>query len=345
MTLRWVEGFEVAKLQSLLDRRYGTLPAVNLDAAGRRGGLSLTHNQSATPLVLSPTFRPAMSERACLVGLAFRFSNAVTNPLIRFMSGVDEKTVVWFVADSPTEGHLEVRNDISTLATTDVLPRDTWFFLEAKVFCDVLLGRVEVRIEQAPIVELTSVDTRGSTPSNLITKVEICAAVASGGTFNLDDIYIASDASFDLLTFLGDVTTTAIAPVSDGLKDFTPTPGAVAHFSTVDDIEADDAGTFIAANGGTNATDTFRFAEATKATRGPIMGLAHSTHTELDAAGSETLKQVTADADGAVARESVAVVVTTTTWRELLLTDSLNAAAAPIERQDIDDQFFGVRVT
>lgn len=344
MTLRWVEGFEVANQQAILDRRYGTLPIVAVDP-GRRSGFGLRHadDLGGGTLTLTPPIFPAAADRAWLVGLAVRFVEAATAPMITWRTSSNEQCALWFVRDGADVGHLEFRRLTETIAASVQLPAEVWYFLEAKVYCDDAAGRIEIRIDQTPIIELSAIDTRGFAGSPAIDRVDVSFLPAAGGAWEVDDLYLASDPSFDALEFLGDFSTVALFPAADGaVVNWTPS-AAGPHADLVDDDLPDDDMTFVSAIAGSNLTDVYAFDPLGEDHRGRILGMQHATHRRRDDAAATTLRHVTEDPRDALTVEGPIDAVATGTYAERSTVTEANAQGRAIERQDIDAQRYGMR--
>lgn len=110
----------------------------------------------------------------------------------------------------------------------NVLPANTWLYIEGKIYFHDTAGTIEVRINGYPVLELTNVDTRnGTTLPDTFNIGGVAYNIGiGGGKQDFDDIYVCDDQGTIANDFLGDVVVEVLRPNGAGATTgWTPSTG------------------------------------------------------------------------------------------------------------------------
>ncbi|MEE9367051.1 MAG: hypothetical protein V3W44_10215 [Dehalococcoidales bacterium] len=187
----------------------------------------------------------------------------------------DQAIFILFLTDIPTASHIEIRGEtdgnISVtrsgtqlgITTDNPLTFDDFQFIEARVFIDNSAGSVEVRLNGSTILNLTSVDTRNGSSTEVSF---IGFSGHTGGTgVAIDDVYVLNESGdAPQNTFLGDIRIDTIKPSADGGLSQLPTLFPITpttSFDKVDEEFTDDDTTYIESTA-VNQVSTFAYEDA-----------------------------------------------------------------------------------
>lgn len=166
-----------------------------------------------------------------ILGLALKTENGSTSAEhIQFYDGA---TLQAEIRIDPS-GAIHAYRGSSTLlgsSADGVFPINAWAYLEIKILFSNTVGTVEVKVNEATVLNLTSKDTVAS-GNEYATAVRL---EGNGGDCNFDDFYLCDDTGSVNDDFLGDVQISVLYPTSDEThSDFTPSTGS-DHYALVDD--------------------------------------------------------------------------------------------------------------
>jgi hypothetical protein len=123
-------------------------------------------------------------------------------------------------------------------SSNSVFPDQRWCYLEVKIIISDTVGEVEIKVDEAQVLNLTSKDTKNGT--DYIRYIRYRAINASQETW-FDDFYI-DDAQFH-----GDSRVLFFFPEENGsYSDFTPSAGS--NYENVDEVTPDDDDTYNVGN-------------------------------------------------------------------------------------------------
>lgn len=236
MALLWIEGFEgfgdtaglAPQPTGIMSRKY---PSINREVwfdieTGRNGW--------CVEIVGSADYfqTPFLTTNATLVcGVAFQLPTALPTTY--------PSNIVAFYEDANSGINIRV-NTSGTIAayrgntllgtSTNSLGSNQWYYIELKVLCNNSTGTVEVKVDEASWLSLTSQDTQpGSNAWHNAVRIGTVNA-----TSRFDDIYILDGSGSANNDFLGNRKVTAID--ADGAGDDTDwTPSAGSNYQNVDD--------------------------------------------------------------------------------------------------------------
>ena len=306
MALLWIEGFEgfgdTAGLPpqptGIMGRKY---PNINREAffdmeTGRNGWCLETADSAGYFQT------PFLTNDATLVcGLAFNLATALptTFPsnIIAFYEGANNGINI----RSNTDGKIAAYRGTSLLGTSALgLGAATWYYIELKVLTNNSTGTIEVRVNGAVWLNLTSQDTQpGSNAWHDAVRLGTVNAVS-----RFDDMYVLDGSGSANNDFLGNRKVVAIDP--DGAGDNTDwTPSAGSNYQNVDDgdeVDEDttynetstdaheDLYTYEDLPGVTSSVDGLQITIETRVTAGS-MDLSHviKTGTTTDAGSADTI--------------------------------------------------------
>ncbi len=236
MALLWIEGFEnygdtaglAPQPSGIMSRKYPIINRENFfDLEVGRNGWCLEIFASADYFQ-----SPPLTTNATLVcGLAFNLGSGlpVTFPsnIIAFFEGANNGINIRVLTDGTIRAY---RSNTILGTSTNTLGSGTWYYIELKVLTDNSAGTVEIRVNGATWLNLTSQDTQPD--SNAYHN-----AVRFGttnATSRYDDIYILDGSGSANNDFLGNRKVVALDP--DGAGDNTDwTPSAGSNYQNVDD--------------------------------------------------------------------------------------------------------------
>jgi hypothetical protein len=282
MVARLIEGWESS---TVLADYAGKWTGVNANAIapanGRAGnGLRCTQLTSGVSRVFD-------AQATWVLGFALRVNAASSDTICYFLDG---GTLHCGVALNASLVPFAWRGAVGTVLGTGSsgLTANTWAYVEVKVTINDTTGSVHVRVNGAPVLALTNVDTRnaGNPTAN---------AVRLGSTGNLstsvfeyDDIYIFDGTGSVNNDFAGDCRVAAVRPTGAGATAAW-TPSAGANYACVDEAPPN-ADTDYVSSATAGQTDTYAFADL--AVIGTVKAVQATAVVRKDDAGTRTLALV-----------------------------------------------------
>ena len=338
MSILAIDGFESTAFTTTFQRRYG-VGLIPTFVTGRKGAGSAFEYASTTAttlaLQLNRTAGPTI-----IVSMGFRFSDVQTTDFITLRIGGSEQIRLQFERVDAASGRFIVSRGGTDLGTSDVIPSDTWYFLEWLVTISDSAGRTEIRLDQVLFFEIDGVDTKLQI-SSAIDEVRIGLQCAASGTWQLDDLYVVGSAD-PAEDFLGDISVSGVTPLGDGATlDWDAQPGPV-HVEQVDEDSSDDDATYIDAV--PLGDDLFTNAGFDRElVTGRVVAVGAAMDAKLDAPGSETFSLL--GRDDATGEELPAdlITVATTTYAGHLGVMPSGASGRPWETQGVAGEQQGVR--
>jgi len=147
----------------------------------------------------------------------------------------------------------------STLGTvhatsTNSLQQSVWYYIEFKAVIHNSTGSIEVRVNGMEWINVSNVDTQGSSNATWNT---VAWTGASGQTYRMDDVYMCDSSGSLNNDFLGDVRVSVLLPEGAGnTTEWTPSAGS--NYACVDESAPNDDTDYVSTIT-LNAKDTYAF--------------------------------------------------------------------------------------
>jgi hypothetical protein len=259
MALLFMDSFDHYVTADILEKwTVGGSPTISA-GNGRRSSASLNlGSNGSVSKVLTPSGPTVIS------GVAYKFTSLTQRSFIGVTNGATPQMALVINTDGTISAYrgLDVGLAVGgTLLGTSVvaLSSGIYYFLEVKFTLDDVAGVVEVRVNGAPILTLTGVDTNNA-GSNAWTVFKV--ASSSSHLFQIDDLYVLDGSgAAPLNTFLGDCRVDARYPTAEGASSaWTPLSGT-DNALMVDETAPDDDTTYTATPT-IGATDTYVMQDA-----------------------------------------------------------------------------------
>lgn len=194
--------------------------------------------------------------RTTLGSLArFWLSALPSGPLATYFSFADVNANVHLVVRVDASGFLRVyRNDNAGLvllgsSANPVIIANAWLHVEAKVFLDVAVGTVAIRVEGITVVNIPAVRTTSDRAGFIASIQNIILFGGSGNygatTYAKDFIIWDNTTGFNN-DFMGSCQVYKIIPDADVALNWTPSAGGTG-FNLINEVTPDDDGSYISA--------------------------------------------------------------------------------------------------
>lgn len=255
MSLIFIDGFDhypddVYKYDS-------STPNISVRAGeGRFGGGAMVFYGTAGGDTIQKDLPSPVDE--VVIGFAYYTDNTdYNNPFLAIEDSSSTRNCLLYRSTSGAIVFYYGNNITTPIATSDdgVIIGSTWQYIEVKYLPHESAGRIEVRVDEAPVLIF-----EGKTAIGLNDVGSISPGANITGIFNakIDDLYILDTTGDTNNDFLGDVRVITQYPFDDGIyKDF-KVLGAATAAGAVDDpaTEIDEDATFIE-NGSNGARHSF----------------------------------------------------------------------------------------
>lgn len=188
-----------------------------------------------------------------------------------------------------------------------VLPRNTWFYIEVKLTISDVGGNVECRLNGSPVADcqIYGVNTQVSTSETTVSSLVIVSPsrVLDRGIC-LDDLYVLNPFYGDAPTntFLGDVRVQTLVPTSDASVAFSHVGAGSNTAAVAGDYDGD---TTYAGSSTSGASDLFNMSNLSGTPQ--VFGVAVYTMARKDDAGFRGIKPKISSSGVAVTGPAVAV--------------------------------------
>lgn len=276
------------------------------DAVALLTSRSATGGRFNGPYVDTISFEKAVTAAATYVaGCSYKPSGTPMVPLITFLlNGTRQCTVVWNAASAANKISVSTGDPFGAFlgSSTTTYSTGNWIRVEVKVTIGTTTsnGSIEVRVDGAAVLTLSSVNTRGASANNLNAIRFGNATNGFNGNGAWHDFTINDTTGSDNADFLGDVRLYALTP--DGAGTYSQSGSAVGastRHEAVDETTPDDDTTY---NPHTAAGQRNTFTFTDLPTGVTVLGLQHVSRVRKDDAGPITVKQLlrsnTTDSEG-----------------------------------------------
>jgi len=244
MALLWIEGFEgfgdtnglAPQPTGIMSRKYPVIAReAFFDVETGRNGRCIEIVPSAdyfqTPFITNDDTLVCGIALNLIVGLPVSFPSNI----IQFWEGANNGINIRV----DTSGTISAYRGTTLLGTSALgLGSATWYYIELKVLTDNSIGTVEVRVNGAVWLNLTSQDTQPGTNA----WHDAVRIGQTNATTRFDDMYVLDGSGSANNDFLGNRKVVAID--ADGAGDSTNwTPSAGSNYQNIDDGEETDEDT------------------------------------------------------------------------------------------------------
>lgn len=242
MALLWMEGWEGYGAIGNVRYRYqtsGTITSCDI-VAGRTGGSALELDFGSGYVYVVPPGGQTVAN--IVMGWAwYKRTSMVASDMMNFYAydGSTEQIVIGVLGT----GDIFVDRASTRLGETTGLNllTTTWYYIEVAItFADGTGGSVEVFVNGASVLNLTSIDTRNVTGEN-------CGSIRitgnSSGPHRFDDMYLLDDQGTDQTTRIGPCFIETVYPDADGTTTNWTAQGAGANYVEVDEGNTPDGDT------------------------------------------------------------------------------------------------------
>jgi hypothetical protein len=201
------------------DEYYGSSALTYASAYGRYGDYGARLASSGFYYI----GKNVTSSTTLIVGIALKQEDSLsTDEFLVFL----ENGSVQVELELQSNGAISVNRGSSTqlgISSAGVLSANTWHYIEAKVYFHQTAGTVDVKVDGASVLSLSSQDTVATSTASADG-----IQLYSGGEFRyVDDLYVCDATGSQCNDFLGNVKIHTLYPTSDGnSSDFTPASGS-----------------------------------------------------------------------------------------------------------------------
>lgn len=294
MALLYLDSFDYYSSAQLTGSKFpyalsGSAPTIT--AAGRTGTncLRMTTGQVGCRRRLTTNYA------TLIMGVAFKATSFTFRPAIFNVADLGT-TQVTLCADVTTgqlkvyRGNAEFGTDLSVTSGLNTLATNTWYYIEMLVTIHNTTGAVQVRVNGADWIALTTgLNTRASS-NNQINEIGFGRSGSNNSATGVDyDDYYVLDQTGSAPTndFLGDVRVECLFPNGAGnYTQFTPSTGS--NYQNVDDTTANDA-TDYNSSATAGQKDTYAFTNLTT-TGGAVYGVALNSRYQKSEGGTRTVR-------------------------------------------------------
>lgn len=281
MALKWLEGFEIGRMQTELQDKYDVYAGpANSAYAGRLAG-----NAGKPTYLTTPSLG---SFSTWITGFGFNRVNSGSHYYMDIYSGASRQFTIQFYSNGyGTNYNIKLLRGTTVLATgTTDLEFATWYYIELKVVIDPSTGSYDLRINEAAEMSATGVNTAESGSAN----ADVFHLRNSFGQ-TIDDWYICDSSGSTNNDFLGDCQIEGIHPNGAGDRTEWSAQPAGNNYQRVDDPQnaystTDYVYDDVAAQG-----DLYEFQDPGAIT-GSILGIGIINFAALDAAGSRVVRNI-----------------------------------------------------
>jgi hypothetical protein len=281
MTLKWIEGFEIGRMQTEMQDKYAVYSGpANTGYTGRVVG------NAGRPIYLTT---PSLgSNDTWIIGFGFKRASSATHYYFDLYSGANRQFTIQFHATDPGNYWTVrlLRGATEVEAGTSELAYDVWYYIELKVTIDPSAGAYELRINEITEMSDTSVNTAESGSGN----ADVFHVRNSFSQY-LDDLYICDDNGSNNNDFLGDCQVEGILPNGAGDRTEWSANPASNNYQRVDDPQNAYSLTDYVYDDTNGQGDLYEF-EDPGAISGEIKGIAVITFAALSAAGSRVIRNL-----------------------------------------------------
>lgn len=342
MTLEFIDGFDhyvTADLRA--SYKWNCVGNVSIgEGVGRRGSGCMSISGESGPDYLVKT---GTNQATRIIGFAVYFTGYSTGNA-NMVNVVDVTTLQCYMGVNST-GHIYVGRGPSTILATsvEILPLNTWSYVEFKFTVNNSSGVLEVRVNGASTgwINLTGQDTCANSNqySNILQVGNVSPEVYSS-TLRIDDLYICNGAGTTNNNFLGDCRVDSYLPIeAGGSAQFTPSAGN--NWECVDDTAPDEDSTYVQSST-VDHIDTYGFAEMTH-TPSSIFGLQINAVAKKDDAGTRSIATVVnSGSSGDVAGTTQVLSTSYIDYTQIVEQDPNTSAAWT--KSGINAATFGVKV-
>ena len=286
MTLLWVDGFDsyggtinsAVSPNTIFDQKYVSAFDERLDIYVGPGASSgnCVRIDSTSTLFMTPVLT---TNRTLICGFAFKLRDADSGIMLCDFrtSDSDGYTSGWSLMNFRINT-VNSANQISfyggtTLIDTsngvDIQP-DTWYYFEAKIYCDETNGTWAVNIDGNEVMSGTG-DTQAHADQNYYSRI-LWRMITSGDFLYIDDLYICDGAGSKNSDMLGTCNVVTLRPDGDVISDWQPDTGNTLY-TQIDEVAQDSS--YIANSTSSNQA-TFTF-DSMPAINGPVAGVMLNT--------------------------------------------------------------------
>jgi hypothetical protein len=338
MTLRWIEGFEIADNLTDLTLRYEAVAGGITFTTGRYHGTAARMQSVSGAAFQLPDFTAASS---WIVGMSVKPYNLSTTPFpfLEFSSASAIEGTVALVRGAV--GFVKFQIYRGTIAGGTLLQQSSefqhniWATMEVKLKFDDLSGTWELRIN-----EVTDVSGTGDTvfSSASVTTITVNGTNASGANLLLDDFRVVEVDGSGVNDFLGHQVIEGLRPIADAIpNDFTPINGG-DNYVEIDESPSDGDTTYIST---TSVSDTEQYDMGTlSVVKGAINGVQSQLECRVVSGDTVGIAPVV---DG-ISAAGVSVVSNTFVVLQPIMEED-PATASPFTPSSVNGSEFGFRVT
>ncbi len=287
---------------------------------------------------LAKTVASGGNANAFIIGFGHSPTLSTQNDLVAVYDGATKHIILRL----NTSGELSVLRSPSTVLGTGsaALTSGTYYFIELKVVISDTVGTVDVSVNGASVLSLTSQDTRNGGNASW-TGFRLCDNNALGqitlGDF--DDLYVADNSGSSNNDLLGPIRIATILPDGAGASsDFTPSTG-VDNYAMVDEPSTDGDSTYVSSST-PGDHDTYTFAAV--GLTGTVKGVQTNLMVRSAGAGSETIRPKVRIGGADYNGTTVGITTSFVDSREIFQVSPATASAWTVS--EIDGAEFGVEL-
>jgi len=250
MALLWIEGFEafgttngvapdgIATKYSINER----VPLTDIQA-GRLAGKSWYGNTGSAPTI---TTQYLGTPQTWVMGIGIKFdSQPVTDTFINTydINGAQGMNFRLYYTGSAIEIRAYRGGTLLGTSSGANLSTATWYYMEFKCKIDNSTGTVDIRVDGANVLSLSSQDTQNGSVSST-SKWSLTSSGATPRWFWYDDWYILDNTGSDNNDFIGDHRVDLLLPNAAGdSTDWTPDSGS--NYDRVNDNPPDEDSSYV----------------------------------------------------------------------------------------------------
>jgi hypothetical protein len=288
MALRFLESFDHLAWGDITEKwtaRSGFGSGSFGFTTGRNGNCLYMEINSGFNAALQKWFTVTGGD-TCVIGVALKFPSAYDCTILQIYDSSSPQITL----NENSDGSLDVfRGDNATLlgaTAPGTMSTGTWYFVELKVLFHQSAGTVDLYVNGANVLSLTSQDTC-ATANESWNGFTLRVSAAGTNRVEYDDLYVLDGTGGVNDDVRGDCRVKALFPDGAGnYSEFTPSAGS--NFQNVDEAEPDDDTTYNESTA-IGQKDSFTFDDLAGGLTAAIYGVQASISGKKDDAGPITI--------------------------------------------------------
>lgn len=243
--LRWIDGFESydttnGNTTSIITGKYTSSGGTITVRAGRLGGHGISLSGSQT--LRTPVFT---ANDTWIVGFGFYYTHiASEQQIMLFKDGTTNQCSLYLTINGELRFYRGDQGSNLGTSTGARIRAGVWNYIEVKVKINTTTGTVDIKVNNASVLSLTSKNTDSASTSQA-TNIALGTSTSGSDIFTFDDFYVCDKSGSNNNTFLTPQKVTTLLPTGDnGTNQYTPSSGA-NHYDRVNETPPNGNTTYV----------------------------------------------------------------------------------------------------